>query len=170
MTLFTLYLFWRLRVPRLFEAVGFRSREGSVHRALVLGPLAGLAAAAVGWGYLRIVDRIEPLRHLKEQGIRMTEFGWFGVLAVVAAPLFEEYLFRGLVYRGLRRTMRPALAILASAALFAIVHPPLSFVPVFALGVLAAMAFERSKLLLAPILAHAIYNAAMLEFARRTVL
>ena len=91
---------------------------------------------------------------------------WMVALAVIAAPLFEEYLFRGLVFKGLRRTMKPAFAILASAAIFAIVHPPLSFLPVFGLGVAAALAFESSGSLLAPILAHALYNGAMVLLSR----
>ena len=58
--------------------------------------------------------------------------------------------------------MKPFVAILISAAIFAIVHPPVSFVPVFALGVATAFAFERTRLLLAPVLTHVIYNAAVM--------
>jgi ABC-2 type transport system permease protein len=55
-------------------------------------------------------------------------------------------------------------AILASAAVFAIVHPPASMIPVFALGVCAAFAYERSRMLLAPMLAHALYNGAVIAY------
>jgi membrane protease YdiL (CAAX protease family) len=169
---FTLYLFWRVKVPRVLEAVGLRSPSSSLLRSLALGALAGTAAAALGLGYLWIAPRVEPLRTLTrealEQGKRLPEMGWawMALLAVVAAPLVEEYLFRGLVFKGLRRTMRPAVAILASAAIFAIVHPPVSFVPVFGLGVAAALAFEGSGSLLAPILAHALYNGAVVFLSR----
>jgi membrane protease YdiL (CAAX protease family) len=165
--LFTFYLFWRLKVPRVLEAVGLRSPSASFLRTLLLGALTGTAAATLGLVYLWLVDRVEPLRALKQealdQGKAMPQAGaaWIAVLSVVAAPLVEEYLFRGLVFKGLRRTMTPALAILASAAIFAIVHPPISFVPVFGLGVAAALAFEGSGSLLAPILAHALYNGAV---------
>ena len=84
------------------------------------------------------------------------------IMLVVAAPLVEEYLFRGLVYRGLRRTTRPAVAVLASAAIFALVHPLLSMPPVFVMGLFAAVAFERTGRLVAPILVHAVYNAVVL--------
>lgn len=53
-------------------------------------------------------------------------------------------------------------AMLASAALFAIMHPPLSMLPVFGLGLATAYAYERSKSLLTPMLVHAFYNAAVL--------
>jgi membrane protease YdiL (CAAX protease family) len=50
----------------------------------------------------------------------------------------------------------------ASAALFAVIHPPAAMLPVFVLGLCTAFAAERSKSLLAPMLAHALYNAGML--------
>jgi membrane protease YdiL (CAAX protease family) len=166
-SLFTLYLFWRLKVPRLFEAVGLRAPSTSTLRSLLLGLLAGIAAAALGLGYLWVVAHVDALRTLAREsaelakGLPQGTRTWMAILAIGAAPLFEEYLFRGLVFKGLRRSMKPAFAILASAAIFAIVHPPLAFVPVFGLGVAAALAFEGSRSLLAPILAHAVYNAAV---------
>ena len=41
---------------------------------------------------------------------------WMLPLGVLAAPLFEEFIFRGLVFRGLRRSMRLLPAAVASAA------------------------------------------------------
>jgi ABC-2 type transport system permease protein len=85
-------------------------------------------------------------------------------VAVAAAPVFEEFIFRGLIFGGLRRTLGLGLATVASAAIFAIVHPPLSVMPVFVLGVAAALVYERTKMLAAPMLAHALYNAVVLGF------
>lgn len=169
--LFTLFLFWRQKVPALLETVGFRAPGRSFFKAAGIGVAAGLAAGALGFLYLRLVDRFEPLRQMKEDQLQLAKglpLGgpWIAVLAIAAAPLFEEYLFRGLVFRGLRRMAKPALAVLASAAIFAIVHPPLSFIPVFGLGVAAAIAFEGSGRLIAPILTHAIYNAVIVLLNR----
>ena len=66
---------------------------------------------------------------------------WLPALAVLAAPLFEEFIFRGLIFGGLRRIASPVTAALASAAIFAIVHPPMSVVPVFVLGIAAALVY-----------------------------
>jgi hypothetical protein len=63
----------------------------------------------------------------------------FAVLAIRAAPQFEEFIFRGLIFGGLRRTMGVAASVTASAAIFAIVHPPVSVIPVFGLGLAAAL-------------------------------
>lgn len=40
-------------------------------------------------------------------------------------------------------------------------------IPVFALGLCAALAYDRSKMLLAPMIAHGIYNAVVLACSAR---
>jgi membrane protease YdiL (CAAX protease family) len=40
-------------------------------------------------------------------------------------------------------------------------------IPVFGLGLCTAFAFERTKMLLTPMIAHAIYNAAVLGYQLR---
>lgn len=89
---------------------------------------------------------------------------WLLALGVLAAPLCEEFIFRGLIQGGLRRSLPAWQAIGTGAALFAIVHPPASMLPVFVLGVCTGIAYERSGALLAPMLTHALYNAAMLGY------
>jgi membrane protease YdiL (CAAX protease family) len=86
---------------------------------------------------------------------------WLIPLAVVAAPIFEEFIFRGLIFGGLRRTFGGWSSALACAGIFAIVHPHLSVVPVFVMGVVAARVYDRAGMLLAPMLVHAGYNAAV---------
>ena len=53
---------------------------------------------------------------------------------------------------------------LASAAIFAIVHPPFSVIPVFGLGLAAALVYGRTGLLIGPMAAHAAYNALVVAF------
>ncbi len=89
---------------------------------------------------------------------------WLLGLTVLAAPLCEEFIFRGLIQGGLRRSLPAWQAIGIAAALFAIVHPPASMLPVFVLGLCTGLAYERSGSLLAPMLVHAGYNAAILAF------
>lgn len=87
---------------------------------------------------------------------------WLSALAVLAAPLCEEFIFRGLIQGGLRRSLPAWQAVIIGAAIFAIVHPPASMLPVFVLGLCTGWAYEKSGALLAPMLVHASYNAAML--------
>ena len=89
---------------------------------------------------------------------------WLLLLAVAAAPIFEEFIFRGLIFGGLRRTLGLAASVLASAAIFALVHPPLAVLPVFGLGVATALIYDRTRLLIGPIAAHAAYNAMVVGY------
>jgi membrane protease YdiL (CAAX protease family) len=138
---------------------------GAPARALELGLALGTGAAALGMAYLVVLHRTPWWEaHLREAAGVQIKVHWMFLLAVVAAPLCEEFIFRGLLFGGLRRSMSFLPAAALSAALFAIVHPAVSIVPVFALGMCTAYAYERGKGLLAPMLVHAIYNGAVVAF------
>jgi len=174
---FALFTFWRQNVPGLWSKIGLsrRSDEAAsqtlsrgVLRAVALGALAGLGAML----YVRVLN-LFPQGQIWKQDAELSSFlsradrpVWLCILVIAAAPLFEEFLFRGLIFQGLRRTTGPALAILGSAALFALVHPPISVLPVFGLGIAAAVSFQRSGFLLAPILTHAVYNTIVIFLNR----
>ncbi|MBI4601346.1 MAG: CPBP family intramembrane metalloprotease [Planctomycetes bacterium] len=171
---FALYSFWRLKVPRLLETLGLR-RAGpgspgslSLARATLLGLASGLLAAGFALLYLHTLERVPALAEWKREALRMSatfreDSGWWlALLAVVAAPVFEELIFRALIYRGLRRSFSRWPSVLASAAIFAIVHPPVSVAPVFVLGIAAALSFERTGLLAAPVAAHVVYNVTVM--------
>ncbi len=162
---FALLSFWRHKVPEILRSTGLRPLRGTWLRSLAWGVGGGLAAAAVAAGYLALLRTLPFLRPILEEAEKASASGvdirWLAVLAIGAAPLVEEFLFRGLVLRGLRRSWGAAASIFAGAGLFAAVHPPAAFVPVFGLGLAASLAFERSGWLLAPILCHALYNAAV---------
>jgi membrane protease YdiL (CAAX protease family) len=79
--------------------------------------------------------------------------------ACVILPALEETLFRGILYRGLRREWAFAPAALVSALVFAVAHlNPAALVPYMLLGVLFAYLYERSSSLVAPWAAHAAFN------------
>jgi hypothetical protein len=139
-------------------------RYAGGERPLRTGLLLGAAGALCVAGWVLGVRRLGLLQQaldasvtaLREWPVAMT------LLAVLAAPVFEEFLFRGLVFGGLRRSQGFLAAALASSAIFAVVHPPVSMAPVFVLGLLTAAARERTGTLLAPVLVHAAFNAASL--------
>lgn len=129
--------------------------------ALGWGLGAGLAAAAVGSGYLYLAAHWALVPDALLAGARL-ETHWLLLLTVVAAPLCEEFIFRGLVFGGLRRSMGLMPSMLMSAALFAIIHPPAAMLPVFVLGLCTACAYDRTRSLMAPVIVHAVYNGAVL--------
>lgn len=124
--------------------------------------VAAAPAIAVGLGYLHVI-RAWDLFPVNDAAAAPAPgaYWWLVSVVVVAAPIFEEFIFRGLVYAGMRQHATPVVSGVASAALFALVHPPLSFIPVFVLGLCTAWAYERSRVLAAPVLVHALYNLAI---------
>jgi membrane protease YdiL (CAAX protease family) len=133
-------------------------------RSLAAGILFGGLAAAGGLLYLVLVHQtgLLPTRGFETVDVERETLLWIFLLAVVFAPIFEEFIFRGLIFGGLRRSFGLVASVLGSAAVFAVVHPPFSVAPVFLLGVCTALAYEKTRGLLAPILTHAVYNAVLL--------
>ncbi|NEP63680.1 MAG: CPBP family intramembrane metalloprotease, partial [Symploca sp. SIO2G7] len=87
----------------------------------------------------------------------------FGVTACVAAPLFEEMIFRGFLLPSLTRYLPVWGAIVTSGLLFAIAHLSLSEVlPLATLGIVLGLVYTRSRNLLAPMLLHSLWNSGTL--------
>jgi ABC-2 type transport system permease protein len=80
------------------------------------------------------------------------------VLWVIAAPLFEEWIVRGMMYRSLRRNWGIALSVAVSAVLFATLHPAAGAIALVTLGSMTALAVERTGRLWPSITIHAGYN------------
>ena len=85
---------------------------------------------------------------------------WATLLSVsVFAPLFEEWLCRGLILRGLLRSMNPTCAIAVSAVFFAVLHMnPWQAIPAFVLGVLFGYVYYKTGSLKLTILMHCANN------------
>ena len=166
----TLMYLWRQDIPDLWERIGL-TREGGralpLWRSVLQATAWGLVAALGAFVYLQVLKLFSEWEKWKENaelGSFLTRGDnplWLCALVILAAPIFEEFLFRGLVLKGLLRSTGPTAAVVGSAALFALVHPPVSVVPVFALGIAAGLSFRKSGLLLAPIVTHAVYNSCV---------
>jgi hypothetical protein len=85
------------------------------------------------------------------------------VVTVVLAPVFEEIIFRGVLYGSLRARFGVWPSIVVSAAVFALLHGygATGFASVFLSGALWAWSYERTRSLLPSIAAHMINNAAV---------
>ncbi len=83
--------------------------------------------------------------------------------AAIAAPLFEEFLFRGFLLPSLTRYLPVWGSILVSSFLFAAAHLSLSeILPLSALGIVLGVVYSRSRNLLAPMLLHSLWNSGTL--------
>lgn len=81
------------------------------------------------------------------------------VLYVVAAPVFEEWAFRGVLYRTLRRNWSIIPSVIVTTLLFVTMHPVASFPALIVLGATTAMTTEKTGRLWPSMLIHAGYNA-----------
>jgi membrane protease YdiL (CAAX protease family) len=82
------------------------------------------------------------------------------LLAGIIAPIVEETVFRGMIYGWLRSHLPVALAVVVSAAIFAIAHViPVLLPALFVVGLILAIAYEWSGSLWVSILLHALQNS-----------
>lgn len=87
----------------------------------------------------------------------------FGI--VILAPLCEEIIFRGFLYRFLKAKFSPRMAMIVSSVCFGLIHfNVLNFIALTLLGMLLVRAYERTGSLRVPILIHAFFNANTLLF------
>lgn len=93
---------------------------------------------------------------------------WITLISVsVFAPLFEEWLCRGMVLRGLLQKTHPVSAIIVSAAFFAVLHMnPWQALPAFLLGILFGYVYYKTGSLKLTMLMHCVNNTMAVVFSK----
>ncbi len=138
---------------------------------LLAGAITGLTSGVLALGYLVLIKKLgvelpeTPSTNVSRVAVALTAIG--------LAPVAEEIFFRGWLLSCIDDSVadsrhpqwRGWLTPLASAFAFAAVHPAISFVPVFVLGLIASLLFRRTHALGPSILAHFCHNAVALLFA-----
>ena len=80
----------------------------------------------------------------------------------VAAPIFEELLFRGFMYKGLAEgPLKPVGAIILTSALWAVIHIQYSWYPIvmiFVMGLILGWSRWKTNSIYVPILLHCLNN------------
>jgi membrane protease YdiL (CAAX protease family) len=130
---------------------------GAARQSVIAGAF-GLGLGGLGLLYVQLVESVAPdaVPPVPSDGLV-----FLFVLAVFAAPVIEELLFRGLLLGALLRSVPAAVAGVWSALLFTFVHPMVSWPPVFLLGVLCAALRLRGWSVVACMVLHAVYNAVV---------
>ncbi len=121
--------------------------------------VATIAAAFV----LDIVNAIlPPMPEYLEKAMKMLMDApiWITLLSVsVLAPIFEEWLCRGMILRGLLQKMKPIWAIVISAVVFAAIHMNIwQAIPAFCFGLLFGYVYYRTGSLKLTMLMHCVNN------------
>lgn len=87
--------------------------------------------------------------------------GTIALFAIGLAPVVEEVLFRGVLFATICGLGWRKSAYLGTALLFGLIHGnTAAFVPLTLFGLVLAWLYERTGNLLAPVVAHAVFNLA----------
>jgi membrane protease YdiL (CAAX protease family) len=158
-----------------FVALGLLFRRGR-HAVDRLGLAARPDGALVLGSFALLAGIDQVLRHTlgasaapdPTGGLSPMEAGPWGLIlalssACIAAPVAEEIVYRGVLFRSLANRLRVPAATLLSATVFAIVHfyTAYGLVSVGALGAVCALGFAATGRLTTAILLHALYNSAI---------
>lgn len=104
-----------------------------------------------------------PLLFLALQAQDWVALSIFFFTASVAAPVFEEVIFRGFLLPSLTRYLPVWGAVIASSLVFALAHLSLAEVlPLTVLGMVLGTVYARSRNLLSSILLHSLWNSGTL--------
>jgi membrane protease YdiL (CAAX protease family) len=127
--------------------------------------LAGAMAILLLSQWIMVLLDVPPVQQSSIEALRqtndVTRRVGIAVMAIVLAPLFEETLFRGILYPALKQAGYPRLALWGTAVLFGLSHMnALTFLSLTFIGLLLALLYERTDNLLAPIFAHMAFNGA----------
>jgi len=118
---------------------------------------------ALDIAYLRPEDWLTP-DFLDRPGHRMLGL----LIAVFAAPLCEEWVFRGFLFGSLRTRVSAASAALMSSAIFATIHwySAFGWVSVFISGLMFCWLYHLSNSLWPGIIFHGVYNLVVVYYAQ----
>lgn len=87
---------------------------------------------------------------------------WFLVLGV-AAPVWEEIMFRGFLLPSLARATSPVMGVLMTSLIFSFVHfTREGFLPLMVLGTIFGVSYCVTRGLFTPILLHGLWNVCLL--------
>lgn len=109
-----------------------------------------------------LIEAFEPqeLVTLFQRGGDPLAIGLLVAMAIVLAPVVEELIFRGCIYRFLKSQTTLLPAQILSGVVFSFMHANLmSFVPLVLVGVLLARVYEKTGNLMVAVWFHAFFNA-----------
>ena len=159
----TYYLFYQERRQELFTFVSLRSIRPLSVPVLVLFGCSLSYMLAIILTFLSQLDVFSKVFNNYEQVSEMI-FGGSFVLTLLSVgiigPIFEEILFRGLVFGELRKITKVKVALVLQALLFGIYHlNVVQGVYAFILGLIIGFVYYRSNSIFAPIIIHVSINS-----------
>jgi membrane protease YdiL (CAAX protease family) len=155
------------------DFLGARGRRALTAVLFAIG--VALIATPLAWGANHLSAKaIQRFQEKPEQQIVIkvlesardpAQRAVFALAAIVLAPIVEESFFRGILYPLLKFNGYPRMALWGTSLLFAAIHGNLmTFIPLFFLALVLVLLYELTDALLAPIVAHALFNTVNFVF------
>ena len=149
------WLFSLRTAGRKLALWGFRRPTKAIFWTIPLG-LAAVYVVGIAHDLVMHPEQQQIVRAFPHSGIGVA---LFVLVAVIMAPLFEEIVFRGFLFRGLANSWGWAWGALASSAVFGLAHLQLDvFLPLAALGFALAWAYKQTGSLWTCIAMHGLFN------------
>jgi len=160
-----------LRAHGLGWRAGFGLRAEGIVRTVslaVAGVLVALPIAlvlqqlsALGMKTVSVQPEVQVVVQTLQETQTLQQRVFFAFVAILGAPVVEEIIFRGILYPAIKQHGWPRLALWGTSLLFALTHAnTATFLPLTFLAMVLVFLYERTGNLLAPILAHSLFNAA----------
>lgn len=155
---FVIYvLIFRKKEINLFQRCSFRKISFKNSSLIVF---ASLGLALLSGSLVNLLISKFPSYMETSSAIESNTTSILGILSVVLViPIFEEVLFRGLIYNELKTHLNIIIAIILQGAIFAVSHGNmLQGIYTFIMGVVLAIVYNKTGSIVAPILFHITYN------------
>lgn len=165
-TMSAVYVFLQLKRQHLgFSAVGFRRFDmKQALKYIALFPLYYygilLAILLLVLFMLEMAGYTLPEPSKKDASFHLLMF----IISVIAAPIIEEILFRGLLLPAIAKKYGWFKGGLISSLIFAIGHGPLAMIPTFLAGIYLSRMYYRLGSIIPGIILHAINNSIAYVF------
>jgi membrane protease YdiL (CAAX protease family) len=169
MCLFLVGIFLREHNITWREAFGFASPRRA--RTLLLAVFTTLIVLPIAWVLIWFSTLIlkalsqpvvlQPAVQALQNAVSVSQIVYFGIMAIVCAPIVEEIIFRGIIYPTIKQEGFRRTALWTTSLLFAWSHFNLpTFIPLLFLGMILTFLYETTDNLAAPMLTHSLFNAA----------
>lgn len=165
--LILVHVFLRVHEVGWLDFLGLR--QPNRRRAVLVGlsvAILAVPAALLVTELSRIVvtnltgsAEMQPTMKVLQVSVSLPQRILFGAAAIILAPLIEETLFRGILYRTFQQYGFPRMGLYCTSILFGIIHFNLvTFLPLTCLAMMWALLYDRTNNLMACIASHSLFN------------
>ncbi len=143
----------------------FDTKNVNIVVYLLLIPLV-VAMSVVMESIISLIPMPEKIQKIFEQMVQLNLQGYLTI--AIAAPIFEELIFRGIVLKKFLQKYTPKKAIVFSAIIFGIVHlNPWQFIAAFTIGIAIGWIYWKTQSVWPGIFIHFVNNSFSFYLAKK---